>query len=45
MILMHAYTYRAYDFERACRKAREYGWEGLELCPGLFRGKPLKVAP
>ena len=41
MILMHAYTYRAYDFERACRKAREYGWEGIELCPTLFRGRSL----
>ena len=41
MILMHAYTYRSYDFERACRKAREYGWEGIELCPTLFRGQSL----
>ncbi len=41
MILMHAYTYRAYDFERACRKAREFGWEGVELCPMLFRGQGL----
>lgn len=41
MILMHAYTYRSYDFDRACRKAREYGWEGVELCPGLFRGRSL----
>jgi sugar phosphate isomerase/epimerase len=41
MILMHSYTYRAYDFERACRKARAYGWDGLELCPTLFRGRSL----
>ena len=41
MILMHAYTYRAYDFERACRKAREYGWEGLELSSSAYRGRSL----
>ena len=44
MILMHAYTYRAYDFERACRKAREYGWEGVELVGTAYRGRELPEA-
>lgn len=44
MILMNAYTYRGYDFERACKKAREHGWEGLELCPCHFRDEDLAEA-
>lgn len=44
MILMNAYTYRGYDFERACRKAREHGWEGVELCPCHFRDQDIAEA-
>jgi sugar phosphate isomerase/epimerase len=44
MILMNAYTYRTYDFDRACRKSREHGWEGIELCPCHFRDQTLAEA-
>lgn len=44
MIIMHAYTYRTYDFERCCKKAREHGWDGLELHPCHFKGQSLAEA-
>jgi len=31
MILMHAYTFRAYDFEHAVRKSLDFGYDGVEL--------------
>ncbi len=30
-IFMHGYTFRAYPFEKALRKAAEYGYDGIEL--------------
>lgn len=30
-VLMHSYTFRAYPLERAFKKAKEYGYDGLEL--------------
>lgn len=31
MLYMHSYTYRGQPLERAARKCREYGYDGLEL--------------
>ncbi len=42
MILMHAYTYRAYDFERAVRKSVEFGYDGVELVGSHYRIDHLK---
>lgn len=44
MILMHAYTYRTYDFERMCRKSKEYGWEGIELHSCHYPGQTIAEA-
>jgi sugar phosphate isomerase/epimerase len=41
MLIMHAYTYRAYDFDRACKKSKEHGWDGIELVGSHFDTKNL----
>jgi sugar phosphate isomerase/epimerase len=33
MIYMHTYTFRDYPVERALRKAKQYGFDGVELSP------------
>lgn len=35
-ILMHSYTFRAYSLERALRKAKEFGYDGIELSTAHF---------
>src|SRR3954469_18364878 len=36
MLYMHSYTYRGQSIERAARKCREYGYDGLELVTGHY---------
>lgn len=41
MLYMHSYTYRGQSIERAARKCREYGYDGLELVTSHYdRAKP-----
>jgi sugar phosphate isomerase/epimerase len=41
-IYLHSYNYRGYPLERALRKAREYGYDGVELWAGHFRTDHLR---
>jgi sugar phosphate isomerase/epimerase len=36
MLYMHSYTYRGQPLERAARKCRQYGYDGLELVTGHY---------
>src|ERR687895_242194 len=36
-IYQHSFIFRRYSFERAARRAKEYGYDGLELFAGHFR--------
>lgn len=41
MLYMHSYTYRGQSIERAARKCREYGYDGLELVTSHYdRAQP-----
>jgi sugar phosphate isomerase/epimerase len=41
-IYLHSYNYRGYSLERAVRKAKEFGYDGLELWSGHFRADHLR---
>lgn len=41
-ILLHSYTFRAYHLERAFRKAKEFGYDGIELSTVHFQFSDLE---
>lgn len=38
MIILHSYTFRDYSLETVFAKAKEYGYEGVELYSGFWKG-------
>ena len=36
-IILNSFNYRRYSLERAMRRAREYGYDGVEIWSGHFR--------
>ncbi len=41
-IYLHSYNFRGYSLERAVRKAKDCGYDGLELWAGHFRSEHLR---